>query len=102
MFEPVDSWSLPSHLYLVSGWSASCTGTNPDSCVSDPAQVGARVKLKILPSAFLQCLVAQGIAQPRRANLTNPAVIKAASACLGDLTPAQRQQLLGGSGEGQL
>jgi phospholipase C len=22
MFEPVDSWSLPAHLYLVSGWSA--------------------------------------------------------------------------------
>src|SRR6516165_2020156 len=42
MFEPVDSWSLPSHLYLVSGWSARCTGTNPDSCVSDPAQAGPR------------------------------------------------------------
>ena len=38
MFEPVDSWSLPSHLYLVSGWSARCTSTNPDSCVNDPAQ----------------------------------------------------------------
>jgi phospholipase C len=42
MFEPVDSWSLPSHLYLVSGWSARCTGTSPDSCVSDPAQAGPR------------------------------------------------------------
>ena len=31
MFEPVDSWSLPSHLYLVSGWSARCASTNPDS-----------------------------------------------------------------------
>ena len=38
MFEPVDSWSLPSHLYLVSGWSARCASTNPDSCVNDPAQ----------------------------------------------------------------
>ena len=38
MFEPVDSWSLPAHLYLVSGWSARCTSTNPDSCVNDPAQ----------------------------------------------------------------
>ncbi len=25
MFESVDSWSLPSHLYMVSGWSAKCT-----------------------------------------------------------------------------
>jgi phospholipase C len=25
MFEPVSSWSLPSHLYEVSEWSASCT-----------------------------------------------------------------------------
>jgi phospholipase C len=24
MFEPVQSWSLPSHLAMVSGWSASC------------------------------------------------------------------------------
>ena len=25
MFEPVASWSLPDHLYLVSGWSAKCS-----------------------------------------------------------------------------
>ena len=25
MFEPVSSWSLPSHLAMVSGWSATCT-----------------------------------------------------------------------------
>ncbi len=36
MFEPVASWSLPSHLYLVSGWSASCTSPqDPMSCVSN-------------------------------------------------------------------
>jgi len=36
MFESSASWSLPSHLYLVSGWSAKCK--NPDdpmSCSSD-------------------------------------------------------------------
>ena len=36
MFAPTDSWTLPSHLYLVSGWSASCP--DPDdamSCRSD-------------------------------------------------------------------
>jgi phospholipase C len=32
MFEPVASWSLPDHLYLVSGWSARCSNPNPTSC----------------------------------------------------------------------
>ncbi len=35
MFEAVNSWSLPSHLYLVSGWSARCTSHSPMSCVND-------------------------------------------------------------------
>lgn len=36
MFESVDSWSLPSHLYMVSGWSAKCTRQDdPMSCVND-------------------------------------------------------------------
>jgi phospholipase C len=36
MFEPSISWSLVSHLYMVSGWSAVCTdGNNPYSCVAD-------------------------------------------------------------------
>ncbi len=25
MFEPAQAWSLVSHLYMVSGWSAQCT-----------------------------------------------------------------------------
>ena len=36
LFAPVDSWTLPSHLFLVSGWSASCSDPNrPMSCRSD-------------------------------------------------------------------
>jgi phospholipase C len=35
MFEPVKSWSLPDHLYLVSGWSARCRTPQPMSCTSD-------------------------------------------------------------------
>jgi len=36
MFEPNLGWSLPSHLFMVSGWSASCTNPdNPMSCRSD-------------------------------------------------------------------
>jgi len=35
MFEPVASWSLPAHLYLVSAWSGSCFDVmNPLSCVT--------------------------------------------------------------------
>jgi phospholipase C len=31
MFAPTDSWTLPSHLYLVSAWSAKCSDlTTPD------------------------------------------------------------------------
>jgi phospholipase C len=33
MFEPNASWSLPSHLFMVSAWSAECSNTNdPMSC----------------------------------------------------------------------
>jgi len=35
MFEPNASWSLPSHLFLVSEWSAHCTQhDNPASCAN--------------------------------------------------------------------
>jgi phospholipase C len=36
MFAPVDSWTLPSHLFLVSGWSAFCPDLDdPMSCRSE-------------------------------------------------------------------
>jgi phospholipase C len=35
MFEPVVSWSLPAHLYMVSAWSASCTSSAPSSCANN-------------------------------------------------------------------
>jgi phospholipase C len=35
MYEPNSSWSLPSHLFMVSGWSAVCTeARNPQSCTN--------------------------------------------------------------------
>jgi phospholipase C len=35
MFQADASWSLPGHLYMVSGWSAKCSqAANPMSCVS--------------------------------------------------------------------
>jgi phospholipase C len=39
MFEPTMSWSLPSHLFMVSGWSARChRHDDPASCTNDNAQ----------------------------------------------------------------
>jgi phospholipase C len=36
MFEPTSSWTLPSHLYLVSEWSAVCSKAgDPMSCQTD-------------------------------------------------------------------
>jgi phospholipase C len=35
MFEPNASWSLPSHLFMVSEWSARCHRHHPRSCQSD-------------------------------------------------------------------
>src|SRR5258708_3678473 len=43
MFEPNASWSLPEHLFMVSGWSAKCSTSDPLSCKSalqSPDQVG--------------------------------------------------------------
>ena len=34
MFEPVRSWSLADHFYLVSGWSARCKNHSPMSCTN--------------------------------------------------------------------
>ena len=35
MFESAFSWSLPSHLYTVSAWSADCRTSDPMSCRTD-------------------------------------------------------------------
>jgi phospholipase C len=36
MFAPADSWTLPAHLFLVSGWSAYCSDpSDPMSCVAN-------------------------------------------------------------------
>jgi phospholipase C len=38
MFAPADSWTLPSHLFLVSGWAAACRDPRrPMTCRSDLA-----------------------------------------------------------------
>ena len=36
LFEPVASYSLPSHLYMTSAWAATCTDNeDPWSCTTD-------------------------------------------------------------------
>jgi phospholipase C len=102
MFEPVDSWSLPAHLYLVSGWSAHCTSTNPDSCTNDPEQAAAAAQglsLKDLPPAFRSCMAAHGVTKLSSTSVTDPKVIAAGEACLRYLTHAQLQLLLGNGGD---
>jgi phospholipase C len=39
MFEPVISWSLPAHLFMVSEWSAVCKTHNPNSCTNNLADI---------------------------------------------------------------
>jgi len=40
MFASAPSFTLPSHMYLVSGWSASCSSADPMSCKSNVATPG--------------------------------------------------------------
>ena len=41
MFAPTDSWTLPSHLFLVSAWAAKCADPfKPMTCTSDLYQDG--------------------------------------------------------------
>jgi len=35
LYQSNASWSLPSHLFMVSGWSALCVDTDPFSCASN-------------------------------------------------------------------
>jgi len=59
MFEPNASWSLPAHLFLVSGWSAKCSAAaDPDSCTS-------ALQVPDLPPDFNPAVA-------RRTNRSNP------------------------------
>ena len=50
MFESVHSWSFPSHLYLISGWAATCANaSNPASCTS---QLDPRDRTTANPTPF--------------------------------------------------
>jgi phospholipase C len=51
MFEPVKSWSLPDHLWMVSAWSARCASASPKSCVNN---IGGPDKGKLIGQAVSQ------------------------------------------------
>lgn len=86
MFEPVDSWSVPSHLYLVSEWSASCsTPSDGSTCKSDPEQTAGGI-----PKAFSDCLLQHGVT----GTLIGPRQQATVQACLSQLTPAEREQVM--------
>jgi phospholipase C len=54
MFEPDATWSLPVHLFTVSGWSAKCKTTNPMSCTNqDQNPAGS---LQFIPSSKYQTI----------------------------------------------
>jgi phospholipase C len=99
MFEPVASWSLPAHLYLVSGWSAQCSSPSPSSCVNDPAQTGVQLRKPILalldqtPPSFRSCLTSHGIRLRKLKRGQASAFAAAVQDCAGFLTPAQRSEL---------
>jgi phospholipase C len=53
MFEPNASWSLPEHLFMVSGWSAKCANPNdPMSCQSEIQNPGLPTAAKPNPYAW--------------------------------------------------
>jgi phospholipase C len=72
MFEPNTSWSLPAHLFTVSGWSARCTRQGkPSSCKNDndlgnftgfgPPVVGEQGKGGAIPPVLRRCLEQHGV-----------------------------------------
>ncbi len=66
MFESDASWSLPSHLYMVSEWSARCSVQgDPSSCVNNDqlggfftSQIAAGLRKGTTLRAYEKCLIA--------------------------------------------
>ena len=101
MFQPDTSWSLPSHLFMVSGWSARCSRRgNPMSCVnakqapgSPPGDrenlTGAAARLRLDRSHVPPAQAPRELAVLRRSRASQPDCDDNADALQGD--PAERQ-----------
>ncbi|MFL6112852.1 MAG: alkaline phosphatase family protein, partial [Catenulispora sp.] len=82
MFQPIASWSLPTHLFLVSEWSAKCSRSgDPQSCVNNIATPDLTPK----PGTFAGTIA--GTCRQR-----DPAACQAALAAYG-ITPEMTDQL---------
>jgi len=113
LFASNASWSLPAHLFLVSGWSARCTRRNdPSSCRGDiqlngfhTSQIagagprrraghGRRRRVRPGLRPLTRCLGAHGV--PRRAwglDLHNPAMPRALAVCRALAPPRVARRL---------
>ncbi len=96
LFASNASWSLPAHLYLVSGWSASCTRRDdPSSCRTDiqlngfhtsqiagAGRPGRRLLVRPRLRPLVRCLAAHGVPQHGWGlDLHDPAMPGALAAC---------------------
>lgn len=95
MFQPDASWSLPAHLFTVSGWSARCSRNgNPSSCQNDdflenftdfgPPLVGEGGTMAI-PPAVLRCIGRHGVQLPGgtgQPSPNDPALSSALQQCI--------------------
>ena len=100
LFASNASWSLPAHLYLVSGWSASCTRRDdPSSCRTDiqlngfhtsqiagagrrAGNAGRHLRVRSRLRPLVRCLAAHGV--PLRGfglDLHDPGMPGALAAC---------------------
>jgi phospholipase C len=74
MFEPNLGWSLPSHLFMVSGWSASCKNPRVAATCEDnlknPDTDGSGVRESSIPS--LSTMPTTTIRRPRTRILAGP------------------------------
>ncbi|MEO7017528.1 MAG: alkaline phosphatase family protein [Leifsonia sp.] len=77
LFESNASWSLPSHLYMVSEWSAKCaTAGDPQSCVNalqspgNPPDFGSKLKKNIIAACRAGLHAPACTAQLNKAGIT--------------------------------
>jgi phospholipase C len=108
MFQSDASWSLPSHLYLVSGWSAKCSVLgDPHSCVNED-QLGGFLTAEIAAGgggvgqrAYRACLLEHGVLRAVHAGRDarerrqlrrlrrQPSVAAAITECVNEITLRQ-------------
>src|SRR4029077_14941320 len=62
MFAQTVSWSLPAHLFMVSGWSANCkTYDNPFTCENDIALLPRETVIRTVSKAATRVQLMMGL-----------------------------------------